>query len=158
MTALHSAIAALAETRAALAGLTETLARAREAWNTEHEAEIASAALLQKAVTRQEAEVRALALTSYRDTGETHPAPGVSIRLFERLTYSDAEALAWAKTAGLAVIPEALDRKAFERIAKAAPLAFVTYADEPRALIASDLDGAIDGEHGTAAETGEAAA
>jgi len=149
---LRSAVASLAETRAALAAMTETLATARAEWNAAHETEIRNVALLQQAVTRQEADVRALALTAYRETEDPHPAPGVSVRLYEALRYDAAEAMAWATKTGMAITPAALDRKAFEKIAKATPLPFVTYADEPRALIAADLDAALDGERGTESE------
>jgi len=152
MSTLRSAVASLAETRAALAAMTETLATARAEWNAAHETEMRNVALLQQAVTRQEADVRALALTAYRETEDPHPAPGVSVRLYEMLDYSADRALEWARQTGLALVPAALDRRAFEKIAKATPLPFVMYVDAPKALIAADLDAALDGERGTESE------
>ena len=90
-----------------------------------------------------EAQLRAAAEATYRETGEKAPAPGVKIQIRTGLQYSEPEAFAWAKQAGIAVLPEKLDVKAFEKIAKATPLPFVQAVETPAATIATDLDAAL---------------
>ena len=89
--------------------------------------------------------VRALALAHYHATQDKAPTPGVSVKLYEELGYDDAEAFAWAKEKQMALVPESLNRKAFEKIARATPLDFVNFIDEPRVQIATDLDKALGG-------------
>lgn len=90
-----------------------------------------------------EAELRALAEATYRQTGAKDPAPGVGVRVTQVLVYEEAEALAWAKRTGMALVPESVDRKAFEKIAKASKLGFVRYEEKPTITLASDLDAAL---------------
>lgn len=90
-----------------------------------------------------EAQLRAAAEAHYRETGEKAPAPGVKIQLRTRLRYTISEAVAWAKQTGVAILPERLDEKAFEKIAKATPLPFVQTYEDPQATLATDLDAAL---------------
>ena len=94
--------------------------------------------------------VRALALAHYHATQDKAPTPGVSVKLYEELGYDDAEAFAWAKEKQMALvpeslIPESLNRKAFEKIARATPLDFVNFIVEARVQIATDLEKALGG-------------
>lgn len=86
-----------------------------------------------------EKEVQALALAHFGATQERKPADGVEIKEFNVISYSAADAFEWAKKSGLALKPESLDEPAFEKIANATPLPFVTYGKEPRAQIAKNL-------------------
>ena len=79
----------------------------------------------------------------YRRTGEIAPTPGGAVKLFTVYTYDPANALAWAREKQMALVPEQLDVKAFEKIAKATPLPFVQVGQEPRAAISADLDKAL---------------
>lgn len=90
-----------------------------------------------------ERNVKALAEAAYRATGDVMPAPGITVKLVTKLRYSAAEAFAWARDTHMALIPEQLDVKAFEKIAKATTLPFVTTETEPKVTIASDLDKAL---------------
>lgn len=63
----------------------------------------------------------------------------VTIKKATVLTYSPELAIAWAKTAMPALVTEVLDAKAFEKVALAGGLPFVTITKEPKATIASDL-------------------
>jgi len=103
------------------------------------DAEVAATSRLQEAETQ----LRGAAEAHYRATGEKAPAPGVTIKLMTDLDYPDADALAWAKQTGMALVPETFDRKALEKIAKATPLPFVTITERPVATLAKDLDAAL---------------
>ena len=91
-------------------------------------------------VEELDAKVRALALAAYTESKDTKPAPGISIGLSKKiaLTYDTQRALAWARETNMALT---LDVKAFEEIAKAASLEFVTKAEveTQRVAIANDL-------------------
>lgn len=86
-----------------------------------------------------EGEVKALAEAAYATTGETAPAAGVTVKLFQTMEYDVGAALAWAREKRMALVPEALDVRAFEKIAKATPLEFVVYGETPKPTIATDL-------------------
>jgi hypothetical protein len=76
-------------------------------------------------------------LEAYKSTGEKKQ-PGGGIRMMPHLEYKDADALFWAQQHSMAL---ALDRKAFERLAKAGDVSatIVTVTQEPQATIDSDL-------------------
>ena len=88
-------------------------------------------------VSDYEAQLRALTLQAYAETGNKTPAPGVAVREVTKLSYNLQEALDWAIEHKMAL---KLDTPAFERIAKASPLPLVTVSQEPQATIASDLN------------------
>ena len=84
-----------------------------------------------------EERLRELTLQAYADTGNKAPAPGLGIRERTVLTYENKVALDWAKAHKMAI---QLDKKAFEKIAKADPPSFVTISTEPQATIATNLE------------------
>ena len=88
---------------------------------------------------RAETALREAALGVYQQTGEKKPAPGVEVKLRTNLIYEEAAALVWASEHKIAL---ALDKKAFEKVAKASPLPFVLVEQTPFATIATEL-----GEH-----------
>lgn len=94
---------------------------------------------LNEAVAMSEDAAKKLAEAIYETTKEKKPVDGVAIKVMTRLEYDDDAALAWARQTGMAIIPESLDRKALERIAKATPLPFVTVKEEGTAQLAADL-------------------
>lgn len=114
-----------------------------KALRAQFEADIASlveaAQSAAQACAESEEAARALTVALYEATGNKAPAEGAAIRLTTKLAYDDADALAWAKQTGMALVPETIDRKALEKIAKASPLPFVTITQEPSATLASDL-------------------
>ena len=143
MSALIDAVRNLAATRQSKADIDAQVKASRAVWELDN-AELLSA---QKMVAQREsseaAQVKALAEVAYRETQSTHLAPGVQIKLYATIAYKESDALAWAQQSKMALVPESLDVRAFERIAKAAALPFVTYTNEPRAQIASDLAAAV---------------
>jgi hypothetical protein len=108
--------------------------------------QIAAADALAAAVFEAEAELRAVAQAAYEGTGNKKPFPGVAIQLRAKLEYDAVQALAWAQQTRMALSPEALDVKAFEKIASAADLPFVTKHTVPVATIATDLDAVLPSE------------
>jgi hypothetical protein len=106
-----------------------------------HEAQALEAE--KRAMEAEDSAIRGLAMVAYETTGNKQPAPGVSVAVVKKLRYDKAEAFAWAKQAGMAIQPEQLDVKAFEKIAAAAELPFVEVEQVPSARIASDLTAAI---------------
>lgn len=97
------------------------------------------------AAEAQEAEskLREMTLEVYAETGDKAPVPGVGVREMERLVYPEGLAFEWATAKGLALT---LDKKAFEKIARATHIPFVTKQPEATATIATDLQKVLDGE------------
>lgn len=92
-----------------------------------------------EAVAMSEDAARKLAEAIYATTQEKKPCDGVQVKVGTVYEYDAAQAFAWAQQTQMALIPESLDVKAFEKIAKATPLPFVTAREEGRAQIATDL-------------------
>lgn len=84
---------------------------------------------------------RALIVAIYQTTGSKKPAEGAGVQVRTKLEYDEADAFAKAKQMGVAIVPEKLDAKAFEKIAKASPesFPFVRVVEEPVATLGSDL-------------------
>lgn len=112
------------------------------------EFEAANAALFEQlkksveTVNLAETRLKADALAQFRLDGNRKPAPGLEVKDFMVLDYLEEEAMAWGLKTGMAV---KLDKVAFEKIAKATPLDFVSFHYEPRCQIATDLDKALEG-------------
>lgn len=83
-----------------------------------------------------EDELRAAIVAEYKATGNKKPAPGLGIRETSKLVYDADTALTWAKQHDMAL---ALDKRSFEKIAKASPPEFVSVEVTPSATIATDL-------------------
>ena len=88
-------------------------------------------------VADAEGDVRKAALAAYGENGEKQVHSAVTIKVFTVLDYSPATALEYARQH----LPKALklDKRTFEKVAKAAELDFVTVNEEPRATISRDL-------------------
>lgn len=95
----------------------------------------------ERAVQDAEAATRAMILQGYAADGNKKPADGAGVQVRTKLEYDAAEAFAKAKQMGVAIVPEQLDVKAFEKIAKASPesFPFVKVLEDPSATLASDL-------------------
>lgn len=89
----------------------------------------------------KDAKLRAddLAMALFRQTGDKHPAPGATIKLFQRVRYDAALVRAWCWTEAPTLV--VLDTAAFDKlaeglIARGAPAEIVP---DPRPQIARDL-------------------
>lgn len=136
-------VAELAKLRRESAEHAERIRLAREAFERTYAVELLGARQAAAAVEIAETALRAVVAEHYATTQEKKPAPGIEVKLRRTLTYDREAAFAWGKSAKLAIIPERLDDKAFEKIARATPLPFVTYADEPMVTLATDLEKAL---------------
>ena len=88
-------------------------------------------------VNDTEDELRGLTLKAYaEDPTNKTPAVGVGIREVTKLNYDGKVAFDWAKAHKMAL---QLDKKAFEKIARADTPDFVTISQEPQATIATNL-------------------
>ena len=140
---MNKAVTALAYDRQIEAGCkaevvkAEAALRATDAWQyLERQRQYLEVA--QADVACATAEVRKYALDIYEATGHKSPHPAVKIKMYTMLEYNLAEALDYAREH----LPKAvkLDKRAFERAAKAIEPDFVTVSQEPRASIARNLD------------------
>jgi len=131
--------------RHALEERRDALAEAQRQFNVTHATELLDAKEWAVRVEAAEMGLKALALAHFKRTGEAKPTAGVEVKLFKGYEYDAAVALAWAKDKQMALIPEALDRKALDKIASVTPLPFVTITETPKAQIAVDLDKALGG-------------
>jgi hypothetical protein len=126
--------------RVALAAVQGTLANARKEFEDSQAETIAALARLRVRLAEEELRLRDMAVAEHKATGAVKPGPGLGIRQVTVIEYNPADALQWAKEKDMALT---LDVKAFEQIATATPLPFVTRRTEPQATIAIDLAKAL---------------
>jgi len=94
---------------------------------------------VERAVGDAERALREAALTAFRETGDTKPAMGVSVRMFRVYRYDPEEARDWCMVNAPAFLT--VDSKRFERAVEQMPGAPVVIELDPRPAIASDLTG-----------------
>lgn len=87
-----------------------------------------------------EEELRILALEEFERTKEKKMYGGVGIRMSPTIEYDPTKALDLAKERNMALLPTQLDKKAFEKIAKATKIDFVTIGEIPRATIPTKIE------------------
>lgn len=87
-----------------------------------------------------EEEVRKAALIQYKEDGDKHALPGITIKVFNPPKYKERLAFEWALEHKVCL---KLDVAAFKAMCPSAQLAFVTFDDDPRATIATDLSKAL---------------
>ena len=142
--ALAEQLRRVASCRRTLRERQDDLARRRDDFERDNQILMGIIASRSEELDAAERVVRALALTHFEATQDPHPTPGVSVKAYETLAIHDAvTALAWARTSGIALVPETVDAKALLKVAKVTRLAFVTYGTESRVQIATDLDKAL---------------
>ncbi len=110
-----------------------------EGFNSAHRMEFDALQAAHAERAAADAALRDAALMGYELTGSTKPYPGVEIKMVERMDYPPEAALAWAKNSGQCLT---LDKKAFEKVAKAkalTALSFVRFEEKPAVYIASEL-------------------
>ena len=139
--ALTTALTGLAIARSEEARLKAELAEKRAAFDIANSSLIIGAKSASEMIATLEADVRALTLSAYEQNGDRRPALGVEVKVQTRYEYDSGEAFVKAKAMGVAIVPESLDAKAFEKIVKASPesFPFVRIVTEPTAQIGRDL-------------------
>jgi hypothetical protein len=115
----------------------KAVSEARILWEENNKVIIQDSLNTSIACMEAEAKLRELTLAAFNETGNKAPVPGVGIRVMEKLEYDLKVALDWAKAHKMALT---LDKKAFEKIAKADKPDFVTIIQEPIATIATELE------------------
>ena len=88
--------------------------------------------ILQEQLTKQETEIRKIAVEYYEETGKKQQEYGVGVRILKKLEYEEAKALQWAKEHEMALN---LDKKSFEKIARADPMDFIKINEVPQAIL-----------------------
>jgi hypothetical protein len=85
--------------------------------------------------------VNDLTLQAYLDTGNKKPAPGVGIRVYQKVQYDEDNAFEWCKVHLNTALK--IDKRKLEKHLKAirgtAPPEWVEYFEEPKPTISSDL-------------------
>jgi hypothetical protein len=127
---------ALAEARAAYGELADIYASQKREWE-ESVAELAGyVADAKAAMQAAEDALRGAGLAHYAANPGSKKLPfGLGVRVTQTLRYDEAKAFQWAQEHRIAL---ALDKKAFERVAKASPLDFVTVEEVPTVTIPTD--------------------
>lgn len=141
--AIRNALRLVADARADADAATEALKLKRALFASENAALTEHEASMKKVADVFETQAKSVLLAHFTATGEKSPVTGGEIKMFATMGYLHEDALKWARDKNMALVPESLDAKAFEKIAKATPLAFVVYGEEPRASIASQLNAAL---------------
>ena len=121
------------------------LQEAREAWERHNSMLFDDADRAKKRLAFVDDALRVFALAEYEATKNKALGSGVNIRVETRLGYDPVTALLWAKKHDMALIPESLDKKAFEGLAKAhiPPLDFVKQVEVATVTVAQDLEKAL---------------
>lgn len=115
---------ALADARMKFDELSASLAVLRQGWEESVAGNIAAVEEARAAVANAENTLRQAGLAHYAENPSTKKLPcGLSVRVVSSLEYEGTAALAWAIEHKMAL---ALDKKAFEAIAKTHNVPFVT--------------------------------
>lgn len=127
----------LHEARDLHARLSGQLREAQQRHDADYYREIEGWAAVAALISTFETQVKALAHAIDPHTS----TPGVTVKHFATMHYELPAALAWAQATRMALVPESLDVRAFEKIARASvgALDFVRYGEVLKATIASDL-------------------
>lgn len=141
-TALLDQVRRVARLRADSRRYAEQLAQRRAGWEDANAGLISLASEFKNKLAEEELRLRDMAVAEFKSTGDKKPAPGVTVSQKVDLVYSEAQAFAWAREKNMAL---ALDLKAFEAIAKASELAFVTKVDTAAASLSRNLEAALTG-------------
>ena len=132
-------LALLRAMRETMEGMVATKTTSFHRWEEENSELLKSLRSTAIMVGYLEAEIRAAGIQAYRETGNKRPFPGVEIRVYEAVSYEDAEALLWAQTHQVAL---SLDRRVFEALARGpvgTQMKFLVKSEEPHAQIAKDI-------------------
>lgn len=122
---------AVADLRDERADKKAALDAARRDFEIAHAALIADVAAIGEELEEREADLRAALLACGKGKH-----PGGEVKEFATIAYDATDALNWATEHKVCL---ALDKKSFEKVAKASPLPFVVLGTELRATLASNI-------------------
>ena len=133
---LKAQVMTVAEARVQAAGLKRQRDLLLEAWNKNNQELLDDLTQAGANVAVEETKLRELTIKAYNETGSKSPVDGVGIREITKLEYDTKVALDWATHHEIAL---KLDVSAFEKIAKANKMSFVTVTTELQATISTKL-------------------
>lgn len=129
----------LAETNRQYEQASEEVARMRQTLESSEAYQIYTE--LQEQMKELRANIEAVALKEYETTNIKQLADGLSIRVYKKVQYDQAEATKWAIANAPTMVK--IDGRLFEKHAKAVqdttPIEFVEIYDDPKVAISSDL-------------------
>lgn len=142
----------LAVLRDRFASIDRELEATRQRWLEENADLIMKRSALDDQIKTEEAFIRRDAVTEFTKTGNKKPASGLQIKIVEKLTYPEEEAVKWAianNAPGVLKIAKSKFDKAMKgEAAKGTAPEFLTVTKEPQAQIAADLRKVIENDSG----------
>jgi len=146
---LEDDIRKLADLRDEYFKLDTQLEMSRKAWLEENADLIMKRSAIDDQIKTEEVFIRKFAVDEYEATGNKKPAPGLKIKIVEKLEYPEEEAVKWAianNAPGVLKIAKAKFDKAMKGdAAKGTVQLFVKMTKEPQAQIDTNLRKALDG-------------
>lgn len=147
---LEDDIRKLADLRDEFAKIDGEFKASREKWLEENAELILKRSAIDDQIKTEEVFIRKFAVDTYVNTGNKKPAPGLQIKIVEKLTYPEDEAVKWAianNAPGVLKIAKSKFDKAIkgEVAMGRIPPSFVSLSKGPQAQIATDLRKALDG-------------
>jgi hypothetical protein len=126
------------------------LEMSRQAWLEENAELIMKRSALDDQIKAEEEFIRRDAVTEFTKTGNKKPAPGLQIKIVEKLEYPEEDAVKWAtynNALGVLKIAKSKFDKAMKgESAKGTAPAFLTVTKVPQAQIATDLRKVIEND------------
>jgi len=143
---LQEALKNLAQRRAQLAEMDTALASLKAKMEATPEGKAYGFAASARRVAAEEladaeAQARDLAYAAFTQTGDKKPAPGVSIKWYNRVVYDTKEVMAWCRDNARMFLHEELDKRGFEDMAAKVTQPGMPWKveGEPRVTLATDL-------------------
>jgi hypothetical protein len=136
---LTTALSELAALRESDRLLTTAIKDKRAAFDSENADLLTAKSETAAKLAEHEAQVRAMALVVFEQTGEKKPVEGVSVVIRTTYTYDADAAMAWASEHMPQLVKRTLDAKAFDKIAAAGGYSGATKIETPAAQISTDL-------------------
>lgn len=137
--ALKRALSELAVLRESNRLIAQAIMDARAAFDQTHAEILTAKSETAAKLAESEAQVRALALVVFEQTGEKKAVEGASVVIRTTWTYDTADAIAWAKAKDIDIVDEVLDDKRFRRLLGAMDVPCATKIETPAVQIATDL-------------------
>jgi len=146
---LEDDVQKLADLRDEFSKIDGELEASRQAWLEENAELIMKRSALDDQIKAEEGFIRRDAVEEFVKTGNKKPAPGLQIKIVEKLEYPEEDAVKWATYNNalgvLKIAKSKFDAAMKGEAAKGTAPAFVTFSKGPQAQIATDLRKAIDG-------------
>ena len=147
---LENDIRKLADLRDEVFKLDTQLEMSRKSWLEANAELIMKRSALDDQIKTEEEFIRRDAVVEFTTTGNKKPAPGLQIKIVEKLEYPEDAAVKWAtynNALGVLKIAKSKFDKAMKgEAAKGTAPAFLTVTKEPQAQIATDLRTVIENE------------